>query len=48
MIKLDPSITDPKVLARRIAELHDRVEQLEAEIERLKIEGQMIDEGDDW
>ena len=36
MIKLDPSITDPKVLARRIAELHDRIEPLEAEIKQLR------------
>jgi hypothetical protein len=31
MIKLDPSITDPKRMARRIAQLHDRIEQLERE-----------------
>jgi len=30
MTKLHPSITDPKRMARRIAELTERVEQLEA------------------
>lgn len=36
MIKPHPSITDPKRMARRIAELTERVEQLEAENERLR------------
>ena len=31
MTKLHPSITDPKRMARRIAELTERVEQLEAQ-----------------